>query len=255
MLQPLIIAHRGSSHHAPENTLAAFKLAIDDAADGIELDVRLAADGVPVCAHDADLRRTAGRDLLVRDLTSIELAQVDVGGWFDGRMFSGERVPTLVEALQVCRDAGRDFQIYVEMKCDESEAANLAHAVARVLAEAQDTSRIIAASFTLPAIRFVKRSNAAVETAALFEPDARGENDGNVDLIARALDHGASGLMLHDEIATPEMIDAARLRGLPVTAWTIDDADRARALAAAGAHAIITNDPARIRRAFDPIVS
>lgn len=256
MKQPLIIAHRGSSHHAPENTLAAFRLAISDAADGIELDVRLAADGVPVCIHDADLQRTAGRDLLVRDLSSIELAKVDVGSWFDARMFSNERVPTLAEALRLCRNAEPGFRIYVEMKCDESEAASLAQAVARVVAEAEDELRIIAASFTLSAIRFIKRSNAGIETAALFEPDVNRMTHGTAaDLIARALDHDASGLMLHDELATTGITDAARLRGLPVTAWTIDDADRARILAAAGVHAIITNDPARIRRALDPTAS
>ena len=268
---PFVIAHRGSSHHAPENTFAAFKLAISDAADGIELDVRLAADGVPVCIHDADLRRTAGRDLLVRDLTSAELSRIDVGSWFDarhtGQTFSGERVPTLAEALRMCRDAGRDFRIYVEMKCNESEAASLAHAVARVVAEAEDESRMIAASFTLSAIRFVKEAHAGIETAALFEPESEspampggsyasrppkigGGSNKSSDIITRALDHGARGLMLHDELATSDMIDAARLRGLPVTVWTIGDADRARSLAAACAHAIITNDPARIRRSL-----
>ena len=82
MRQPLIIAHRGASAEAPENTLAAFRRAIELGADGVEFDVRLAADGVPVVIHDATLERTAGLKRRIADLTSDELAKIDVGSWF-----------------------------------------------------------------------------------------------------------------------------------------------------------------------------
>ena len=80
---PLIIGHRGASAHAPENTLAAFRMAIDAGADGIEFDVQLAKDGVPVVIHDFDLKRTGAYDVRVADLTSAELSGVDAGSWFN----------------------------------------------------------------------------------------------------------------------------------------------------------------------------
>jgi glycerophosphoryl diester phosphodiesterase len=82
MKTPLIIAHRGASAVAPENTIAAFRRAIEVGADGVEFDVRLARDGVPVVIHDSTLERTAGLKRGVSDLTSEELSQIDVGSWF-----------------------------------------------------------------------------------------------------------------------------------------------------------------------------
>ncbi|HET6851924.1 MAG TPA: glycerophosphodiester phosphodiesterase family protein, partial [Pyrinomonadaceae bacterium] len=83
MSTPLIIGHRGASAVAPENTIAAFKEAIAVGADGVEFDVRLTRDRVPVVIHDSTLRRTAGLQRRVADLTWAELEQVDVGSWFD----------------------------------------------------------------------------------------------------------------------------------------------------------------------------
>ena len=96
---PLIIGHRGASALAPENTLAAFRRAINDGADGIEFDVRLAKDGVAVVIHDATLERTTGSiRSRVSQLTAAELNAIDVGSWFrpseSSRSFAGEKVPS-----------------------------------------------------------------------------------------------------------------------------------------------------------------
>ena len=107
----LIIAHRGASAEAPENTLAAFRRAIELGADGVEFDVRLAADGVPVVIHDATLKRTAGIDRRVADITSAELARLDVGSWFNrhhghlaDEAYALERIPTLERVLDFLHD-------------------------------------------------------------------------------------------------------------------------------------------------------
>src|SRR6266550_1324398 len=111
-LLPLIVGHRGASAVAPENTLAAFSRAIADGAEGIEFDVRLSRDGVPMVIHDASLRRTASIDSLVSDLSSEELLEIDVGSWFaqatiDTRTplaastYSGVKLPTLAQVLQL----------------------------------------------------------------------------------------------------------------------------------------------------------
>ncbi|HEX6626268.1 MAG TPA: glycerophosphodiester phosphodiesterase family protein, partial [Pyrinomonadaceae bacterium] len=103
---PLIIGHRGASALAPENTLVAFERALDDGADGVEFDVRLARDRVPVVIHDATLRRTLLRDETVAALTSSELRRWDAGTWFTLRFperarddYHLARVPTLDETL------------------------------------------------------------------------------------------------------------------------------------------------------------
>ena len=94
MSSPLIIGHRGASAVAPENTMAAFREAIAVGADGIEFDVRLARDGVPVVIHDSTLRRTGGLNKRVADLSAEEISKIDVGSWFAPR-FANETVPSL----------------------------------------------------------------------------------------------------------------------------------------------------------------
>ena len=103
-IRPLIIAHRGASAFAPENTFAAFQKAIDDGADGIEFDVRLAKDGVPVVFHDSTLQRLAKIKNRVSDLTAEELNVIDVGSWFNrafpgkaDEKFAAETIPPLAK--------------------------------------------------------------------------------------------------------------------------------------------------------------
>lgn len=111
-LRFLRIAHRGASAYAPENTLAAFRLAAELGADMVEMDVRVSADGVPVVIHDPSVDRTTDGKGLVRDLTLSQLRRLDAG--------QGERIPTLEEAIQTCREAG--VGLYLEIK--EGEAVS-----------------------------------------------------------------------------------------------------------------------------------
>jgi glycerophosphoryl diester phosphodiesterase len=128
--KPLIIGHRGASSIAPENTLAAFERALADGADGIEFDVRLARDRVPVVIHDATLRRTGLRRGSIATLSSSELAGVDVGTWFNRRRpalanpaYSNERIATLAEVFELMKK--RRAILYVEMKCGARESAHI----------------------------------------------------------------------------------------------------------------------------------
>ncbi len=107
-----VIAHRGSSMAAPENTISAIERAVRDGADYVEIDVRASADGTPVLLHDQDLRRVAGIDRMIWDMTDAELARVEVGSWFSPA-FRGEPIPTLEEAIEA---AGDDIGLYVEIK-------------------------------------------------------------------------------------------------------------------------------------------
>src|SRR5215213_6660771 len=130
MKKPLIIAHRGASALAPENTFAAFRRAIADGAEGIEFDVRLTKDGTPVVFHDATLARLTTRKNLVSNLTTEELQKIDVGSWFtrrganhSGDDFSGETIPTLDGLLDFLKDY--KGLIYIELKCRESETEKI----------------------------------------------------------------------------------------------------------------------------------
>src|SRR5262245_61979826 len=112
-VRPLIIAHRGASHDAPENTLAAFRLAWQQDADGIECDFYLTRDEAIACIHDETTKRTAGVDLTIADATLDQLRGLDVGSWKDKR-WAGERIPLIEQVFQTIPKGKR---IYIEVKC------------------------------------------------------------------------------------------------------------------------------------------
>jgi glycerophosphoryl diester phosphodiesterase len=251
---PLILGHRGASAVAPENTLAAFSRAMRDGADGIEFDVRLSRDRVPVVIHDASLKRTALIDRLVSDLSSEELQKTDVGTWFDQRHgrddlsgptdYSVAKLPTLAQVLDLFKS--NTGLLYLEMKCDASEAAALATEVVTAIRRAQMIESVVVESFDLPAIVEVKRMDPAIRTAALFEPKffrplPTVQRTRMIDL---ALAHGADELALNHTLAGTRLVERARARGLEVVVWTVDSlrwVERARNM---GIKALIANDPA-----------
>ena len=249
---PLIIGHRGASASAPENTLAAFARAKKDRADGIEFDVRLAADGVPVCIHDASLRRTGLRPGRVSQLTHDELAAVDVGTWFNRRhpahareAFAREGIPTLARVLKLY---GAKFDaLYVELKCGRGEAERLARAVVEVISASSGHGRnCVVESFDLRALAEVRRLAPELATAALFERRLGRPHISAQEMIALARDCGASELALHRSLVTTPTVRAAREAGLPVVVWTADDPVWAINALELGLRAVITNHPARL---------
>lgn len=248
---PLIIAHRGASKYAPENTFAAFMRAVDAGADGIELDVRLAKDGVAVVFHDPTLYRISGQKKKVAHLTSAELAAVDAGSWFNRQAphladaaFTRETVPTLADTLDLLKDfRGR---VYIELKCGGSDLERLASAVCEDLRSPTRPENIIVKSFELDAIRKVKQVSPSVRTAALFAPKIRNlvRKDKNVLDLAEAA--GADELSLHYTLATRKMMEMAEKRTFPVVVWTADHPRWIRRGIKLGLTAIITNDPERM---------
>ncbi len=251
---PLILGHRGASALAPENTLAAFARAIEDGADGIEFDVRLSRDGLPVVIHDDTLKRTGLIDRAVLELTAAELQQVDVGSWFarrsqqrpESRFFSGQRLPLLSQVFALfSRLSG---VLYVEMKCETHEGPILAAQVVNLIHEYQLVDRTVVESFDLPSIQEVKRIDAGIRTAALFEPKLSNPISTlrRLKLIDRALDCQADEIALHHTLAGTALVESSRTHGLDVVVWTVDELpwiDRAKSL---GVKALISNDPGRM---------
>ncbi len=252
VVKPLIIAHRGASAVAPENTLAAFQRAIDDGAEGIEFDVRLAKDGIPVVFHDGDLKRVAAKNVLLKDLTAAELGKIDVGSWFNrfkphraDESFSAETVSTLHEVL----DFLRDFRglIYIELKCQANEAEEISENVCRTIADFPFLlPQIIVKSFQFETIPFVRRFCPEVQTAALFEPKLATVLRRKNDYAETARDFGADQISVHFSLATVKLIANAEKLNMPVTIWTADNPLWLQRAIERKITAIITNNPARL---------
>lgn len=250
MSLPLIIGHRGASAIAPENTMAAFREAIAVGSDGIEFDVRLTRDGVPVVIHDSSLNRTAGLPQRIADLSWSELKNVDVGSWFARKKnlppgsFANESVPSLDELFTLFES--NNLTLCLEMKCDSlAEYAPLAEACCRLIEEHGLKDRVIVECFKLAALGILKRLDAEIKTAALFEPSFSTPSvllDQSV--ITQATAVGASYLALHYRLARQSLVDKAKLAGLKVALWTVDDPAWIERAQAMGIEALITNDPA-----------
>ena len=248
---PLIIAHRGASALAPENTFAAFRRAVADGAEGLEFDVQLTRDGQVVVFHDETLDRTALRSGNIRELSAAELASIDIGSWFNTAvpdhadpLFSRETIPTLAAVLEFLKDfTGR---IYIELKCSETDADELSKAVCDTICSSPLKPQMIVKSFTLSTIPIIRQLCPTVLTAALFSPKIMNIFRKEKYLVKIADDLGADELSLHYALATRKLMDSAENRGLPVTVWTVDNPRWLKRSVGLGLKAIITNDPARL---------
>ena len=255
---PLIIAHRGASSVAPENTLAAFERALQDGADGIECDVRLTRDGLPVVIHDATLKRTAGLDASIATLSSAELATIDVGSWFNRRFpararaeYRSEIIPTLSRVFELI--APRCGLLYVELKC---EAAEMNALVEKVVAEVRAhrlEERVVIESFSLAAIAEVKRIAPELRTAAAFERRLGRPLLASRTLLRQARACRADELALGRSLVSRRLIEAARACGLQTVVWTVDHPSWIKRANLLGLRAVITNDPTGMRAARDDI--
>lgn len=252
---PLILGHRGASAVVPENTLAAFSRAILDGAEGIEFDIRLSRDKVPMVIHDANLKRTALLDSLVCDLTSKQLQEIDVGSWFvrtsfegrrptPARSYASERLPTLAHVFELFNS--NSGWLYVEMKSDADEGAELAAAVVKCIHESSFANRVVVESFDLPAIAEIKRIDARIRTAALFEPKLSRpiSTIRRLKMVDLARRTGADEIALHYTLAAPSVVNKAREYGLETVVWTVDDPQWIGLARSLGIKALISNDPA-----------
>ncbi|CAN5762978.1 glycerophosphodiester phosphodiesterase [soil metagenome] len=240
-----VIAHRGSSAEAPENTLPAFQAAAQCGADAIELDVRLTADGAPVVIHDATLDRTTDRGGPVSAQTLAHLRSVDAGWHFtrdsgQSYPFRGRdaRIPTLGEVLWTFPR----MAVLVEIK--EPEAHD---AVRRVLLQEGAAERCVVASEHQEALRgfdeppFV-RGASAPEISALYWAVVLRRRPQAVRYRCLSVPERYRGL----PVPTRGFLAAARARGCPVHVWTVDSPDTARKLWRRGVAGVVTNVPGRI---------
>ena len=162
-MKPLIIAHRGASHVAPENTIAAFKAAYTEGADGIETDVQLTLDGKMVMHHNYSIDANSNGHGLVSQMTQEQVRQFDFGSW-KGAEFAGEKIPTLAE----CLEASKDFQVInIELKAPMSREINYVEQVAREIQKSGLQDKIIVSAFDHTLLRQMKQLAPDVKVGTL----------------------------------------------------------------------------------------
>ena len=218
----IIYAHRGSSGTEPENTIRAFRQAIADGANGVELDVHLSSDGVPVVIHDRDVSRTTNGQGNIDELSLGTIKGLDAG--------NGERIPTLTEVLHLV--SGK-LKLYVEVK-----QAGIAQTVIDVL-EGYPNAEWLIASFDLDTLRQARSISA---TAELW-PISVTPTD---EVLACAAEVRASAVSLHSIAATADVVERLSAAGLGLAVWTVNDVAEAHRVQQLGAVGLCTDVPATI---------
>ncbi|MDA0590646.1 MAG: glycerophosphodiester phosphodiesterase family protein [Planctomycetota bacterium] len=234
-----VIAHRGASTLAPENTLGAVRLAWELGADAVEIDVHLSANRQLVVIHDETLDRTAGRGGRVGDLTAEELSRIDVGSWF-GTEWEAERVATLREIIATVPDGKR---LFVELKCESAAVDALAGPLADV---AEAPQKVALIGFDRDLMRAVKQRYSKHKAFLVAEQKL----DGQVwrptvdELIVAAMDAGLDGLDLSNTLAVDrEAVNQIHEAGLSCCVWTVNSLDDVRRLIEAGVESLTMDDP------------
>lgn len=230
----LAIAHRGASSLAPENTIAAFKKAYEVGADGIELDVQLSKDGVPVVIHDEMVNRTTGGEGWVKDMTATELKNLDAGSWFSGE-FAGETIPTLGEVLEEFKN--RCFLINIELKMDVVKYQGLEEAVIDEIKSRHLEEKIIISSFNHDSLKICKKINPAIRTGFLYTSG----NHNPWEYIKKLGCYSAHPFFLN--LFYPGTVQGFKKNGIPVFAWTVNIKFAMKHMIRAGVEAVITDKP------------
>ncbi|MCL5281111.1 MAG: glycerophosphodiester phosphodiesterase [Planctomycetes bacterium] len=237
-----IIAHRGASYDAPENTMASFRLGWERQAN-VELDVYLSKDNRMVVIHDASTKRTGGGvDLKVKESTADQLRALDVGS-FKGKEFTGERVPFLAEVVQSIPPKRK---LYIEIKCGKEILPQLR----QVLGDSGKMAQIVIIGFSLETVAeskkqidvptyWLKGTEKDKKTGQWIPHDPK--------LVQMAKDKGLDGLDVDFAGVTEELVRAAKAAGQKLYVWTVDDPAEARRLVQLGVDGITTNRPDWLR--------
>jgi glycerophosphoryl diester phosphodiesterase len=231
--KPWVIAHRGASAAAPENTMAAFRQAVRMGATFIETDLQLTKDARLVAMHDPTLDRTSSGRGLVRDYTLADLRQFDAGAWF-GPQFAGEKIPTIEEIIGFARE--NDVVFYLEVKHD---TWGMEHALVGALRELKEAARAAVISFDANAIANVRRFDPTFITGFLYDRPVP-------DPVQKAVGLGARQIVPHFKLLDKDLVDAAHAAHLQVVTWTVNEAADMRKVLATGVNGVMTDHPDRL---------
>ena len=226
------IAHRGASAQYPENTLLAFRKAIEQGLDMLEFDVRCTADAHLIVMHDHTLERTTNGHGNVNDHNLQEIRQLDAG--------QEEKVPLLEEVIELARET--NTRLCVELKnSTEDEELALAEAVIRMLETTASLSHAVVTSFSPKALLRAKAINPEVST--MLDPSPQDGSLSPREICAQALRAGANSLCYDFRFLTPEIVRECQLTGLALWTWYPDEPSDLERIIQIGVNGIMTNRP------------
>jgi len=233
---PAIFAHRGASAHAPENTLAAFRLALEQQADAIEFDVTLCASGEVVVIHDDKVDRTTNGHGKVRDLTLAALKSLDAGSFFSPD-FNGEHIPTLREVL---KEFGGRLFMNIELKTDITGMPELPNQVAKLVKEFGVEKQILISSFDLRSLAKINKLLPDTARAALAAPGLRG-----AWMYSRCFNALNRYEAVHPDVETTNrrLVAIVHKRRQRIHPYTVDDVHQIKQILQAGVDGFFTNNP------------
>jgi glycerophosphoryl diester phosphodiesterase len=225
------IAHRGASRYAPENTLAAIRLALDHGAPAVECDVQRSGDGHLVIIHDQTVDRTTDGQGPVVSYPLADLRRLDAGRWF-APAFAGERIPVLDEVLEIVR--GRAL-LKLEIKNGPTFYEGIERQVLEAVGRHAMEEDVFLISFDHESLRTIRALSTAVATGILYAARL-------IDGPAAARAAGADALCIDWRFATEGVVSGGRGAGLGVFVWTVDDEEAVRRCLALGVDGITSND-------------
>jgi glycerophosphoryl diester phosphodiesterase len=252
---PFVVAHRGASADLPEHTLAAYELALQEGADGVECDVRLTRDGHLVCVHDRRVDRTSTGTGLVSDMTLAQLRELDWGVWHSSARSDDERnagdtgLLTLEDLLELVLDWNRPVKVFIETKHPvrygalvESKVLALLNRYGLASPASADLSRAVVMSFSAAAVWRIRRAAPLLPTVLLGETSRYLGGGAATTVGATAVGPSIATLREH-----PELVDRAAAQGRAMYCWTVDHYEDVEFCRDIGVGWIATNHPGRTK--------
>jgi glycerophosphoryl diester phosphodiesterase len=238
--RPLVFGHRGAMAYAPMNTMAAFELAIEQGADGIELDVWLSQDDVPVVIHDIDVDKTTDGTGRIGTMPVEAIKELDAGSWFD-ESFAGQQIPTLDEVFETI---GNRIFINVEIKSFDLQTQNVVWNTIQCIKRHTMQERVLVSSFNPMVLRQMRKHAPEIPIGYLDAPEIKKR----IKVMLTGLEFHA----WHPETTqvTPEAVNRAHKRGRRVNTWTVNDPQEALRVRDAGVDMVMTDNPDKILQAF-----
>ena len=232
----LKIGHRGAAAHAPENTLASFRRAVELGADAIEFDLHRTRDGGFVVIHDDTVDRTTNGHGKVAALSLAELRRLDAGSW-KASEFAGERIPTFEEVIEAVPER---VTLFAELKAGSARSPGIEDALARFIRERNVMDRLRVSSFDHRALARLRPLLPELQTGALFTCLP-------VDLVALGRNAGAQAVHPSFHYLTRDAVEEAHRAGLAVYAWTVNEPTDIDAVRAMGVDGMFSDHPDRLR--------